>query len=255
MRDALGAMQSVLVLGGGSEIALATVRALAAERTRTVVLAGRDPAKLEPAADALRAAGVTTVDLVAFDASAPDTHEATIDAIWADHPDLDLVLLAFGVLGSQDEFDEDPAAGAAAAITNYAGAVSSGLAVAKHLRQQGHGTLAVITSVAGERARADNFVYGSTKAGLDAFTQGLGDRLAGSGATVMAVRPGFVRTAMTAGMPDGPMATTAEAVAADIVAGLRRGAHTVWSPAKLRWVFAVLKVLPRPVWRKLAAQR
>lgn len=255
MRDALGALESVLVLGGGSEIAVATVKALAKERTRTVILAGRDTAKLEPVATELRAAGVTTVDLVAFDASAPDTHEAVIDQVWADHPDLDLVLLAFGVLGSQDDFDADPKAAADAAVTNYAGAVSSGLAVAKHLRTQGHGTLAVITSVAGERARADNFVYGSTKAGLDAFTQGLADRLDGTGASVMAIRPGFVRTAMTEGMPDGPMATTADAVAADIVSGLRRGAHTVWSPAKLRYVFAILKVLPRPIWRKLAAQR
>ncbi len=255
MRDALGALESVLVLGGGSEIAVATVKALATERTRTVILAGRDTAKLEPVATELRAAGVTTVDLVAFDASAPDTHEAVIDQVWADHPDLDLVLLAFGVLGDQDAFDDDPAAAAQAAITNYAGGVSAGLAAAKHLRAQGHGTLAVITSVAGERARADNFVYGSTKAGLDAFAQGLGDHLAGSGASVLVIRPGFVRTSMTEGMADGPMATTAEAVARDVVAGLKSGAHTVWSPAKLRWVFAVLKLLPRPIWRKLAASR
>lgn len=255
MRDALGALESVLVLGGGSDIAVATVKELAKERTRTVILAGRDTAKLEPVAAELRTAGVTTVELVEFDAAEPDTHPAVIDQVWADHPDLDLVLLAFGVLGDQDAFDADPVAAADAALVNYAGAVSSGLAVAQHLKAQGHGTLAVITSVAGERARADNFVYGSTKAGLDAFTQGLGDRLAGSGASVMAVRPGFVRTSMTEGMEDGPMATTAEAVAKDIVTGLRHGAHTVWSPAKLRYVFAVLKVLPRPVWRKLAAQR
>ena len=88
--------------------------------------------------------------------------------------------------------------------------------------------------MAGERARADNFVYGSTKAGLDAFTQGLGDRLVGIGRLGHGGPPGFVRTSMTEGMEDGPMATTAEAVAKDIVAGLRRGAHTVWSPAKLR---------------------
>ena len=255
MRDALGALESVLVLGGGSDIAAATVKELAKGRTRTVVLAGRDTAKLEPVAEELRAAGVTTVDLVTFDASAPHTHEAIIDQVWADHPDLDLVVLAFGVLGDQDGFDEDPSAAADAAITNYAGGVSSGLAVAKHLRTQGHGTLAIITSVAGERVRQDNVVYGSTKAGLDGFAQGLGDRLAGSGASVMVVRPGFVRTAMTDGLPDGPMATTPEAVAADIVAGLRRGAHTVWSPAKLRYVFAVLKVLPRPIWRQVAARR
>ncbi len=255
MQDALGAVQSVLVLGGGSDIAVATVEALAAERCRKVVLAGRDPAKLAAAAERVRAAGATDVDQVTFDAAAPETHEAVLEEVWARHPDLDLVLLAFGVLGDQDAFDRDPGAAAQAAVTNYAGGVSAGLAAAVHLRDQGHGTLAVITSVAGVRARADNFVYGSSKAGLDAFAQGLGDRLAGSGASVMVVRPGFVRTAMTAHLDDGPMATTAEAVAADIVAGLRRKAHTVWSPARLRYVFGVLQVLPRPLWRRLAAAR
>lgn len=255
MRDALGAVQSVLVLGGGSEIAITTVRRLVGDRTRTVVLAVRDVERMEPVSEELIDAGAETVDVVAFDATEPDSHAEVIDAVWADHPDIDLVIVAFGVLGDQASFEEDPAAAARAATTNYTGAVSSSLHVAKHLEKQGHGTLAIITSVAGERARADNYVYGSTKAGLDAFAQGLGDRLHGTGASVMVVRPGFVRTAMTAHMPDGPMPTTPEAVAADIVAGLRRGAHTVWSPAKLRPVFAVLKLLPRPLWRKVAAQR
>ncbi len=255
MRDALGAVQSVLVLGGGSEIAVATVKELAAERCRTVVLAGRDPAKLGPVADELRTAGVTTVDVVAFDAADTASHGRVIDDVFTAHPDLDVVLLAFGILGDQDAFDVDPQSAADAVVTNFAGAVSSGLAVARNLKAQGHGTLAVITSVAGVRARADNFVYGSTKAGLDAFAQGLGDQLDGTGASVMVVRLGFVRTKMTAHMDDGPMATTVEAVATDIVAGLRSGAHTVWSPAKLRPVFTILKLLPRPVWRKLAASR
>lgn len=255
MRDALGAVQSVLVLGGSSEIALATVEELAKGRCRTAVLAGRDVAALEPAAARLRAAGVVDVDLVAFDAADPASHQAVIDGVFAAHPDLDVVIIAFGVLGDQDEFDRDPVAAAEAVVTNFAGGVSSGLVVAQHLRRQGHGTLVVITSVAGERVRADNVVYGSTKAGLDGFAQGLGDRLVGSGASVMVVRPGFVRTKMTAHLTDGPMATTVEAVAADVVAGLRQGAHTVWSPAKLRPVFGVLKLVPRPIWRKIAARR
>lgn len=255
MRDALGAVQSVLVLGGSSEIAVATVKELARGRCRTAVLAGRDVGALETVAADLRAAGVTDVDLVTFDASDPASHQDVIDQAFTAHPDLDVVILAFGILGDQDEFDHDPAAAAEAVVTNFAGGVSAGLAVAQHLRRQGHGTLVVITSVAGERVRADNVVYGATKAGLDGFAQGLGDRLAGSGASVMVVRPGFVRTKMTAHLPDGPMATTAEAVATDVVAGLRHGAHTVWSPAKLRLVFGVLKALPRPVWRTIAARR
>jgi len=255
MRDALGAVQSVLVLGGGSDIAAATCELLARDRCRTVVLAGRSPERMAANAERLRAAGATTVDVVDFDAAAPDTHATVIDGVFAAHPDLDVVLLAFGVLGDQGAFDRDPAAAAAAATTNYVGAVSSGLAVADHLRRQGHGTLVVLSSVAGERVRPENFVYGSTKAGLDAFAQGLGDSLVGTGASVLVVRPGFVRTAMTTHLDDGPMATTPEAVAADIVSGLRSGAHTVWSPAKLRYVFAVLRHLPRPVWRRVAASK
>jgi decaprenylphospho-beta-D-erythro-pentofuranosid-2-ulose 2-reductase len=255
MRDALGAVQSVLVLGGGSDIAAATCELLVRDRCRTVVLAGRSPERIAPVAERLRSAGATTVDIVEFDAAAPETHAAVIGEVFDQHGDIDVVILAFGVLGDQSAFDRDPAAAAAAATTNYVGAVSSGLAVADRLRRQGHGALVVLSSVAGERVRADNFVYGSTKAGLDGFAQGLGDSLAGSGASVMVVRPGFVRTSMTSHMDDGPMATTPEAVAADIVAGLRRGAHTVWSPAKLRPLFAVLRHLPRPIWRKVAAAR
>src|SRR4029450_11965014 len=96
------------------------------------------------------------------------------------------------------------------------------------LRAQGHGTIVVLSSVAGERARRSNFVYGSTKAGLDAFFQGLGDSLVGTGASVMIVRPGFVHTKMTEGLDPAPLATTPEAVAEAIVRGLERGAQRGW---------------------------
>jgi len=97
-------------------------------------------------------------------------------------------------------------------------------------------------------------VYGSTKAGLDAFAQGLADALIGTGARVMVVRPGFVHTRMTAGMAAQPFATTPEAVADQIVKGLERGANTVWAPPMVRWVFAVMRHLPRSVWRIVSAR-
>jgi len=109
----------------------------------------------------------------------------------------------------------------------------------------------VLSSVAGERVRRANFVYGSTKAGLDGFAQGLGDALAGSGAGVLVVRPGFVATKMTAGRAPAPLATTPEAVADAVVAGIARGKETVWVPPALRWVFAAFRHLPRSVWRKI----
>lgn len=254
MRDALGRVQSILVLGGTSEIAQATTRALAPGHARTVVLAVRDPAAAGAHAEELRAAGVAEVDVVAFDARETAAHAALLEDVFARHGDIDLVLLAFGVLGDQHEFDHDPAAAAAAVEANYVGAVSSGLAVAEQFRRQGHGTLVVLSSVAAERARSSNYVYGSSKAGLDAFAQGLGDALIGTGARVMVVRPGFVRTRMTAGMPEQPFTTTPEAVAASIERGLARGDEIVWSPAILRYVFAVMRHLPRGVWRTVSAR-
>jgi decaprenylphospho-beta-D-erythro-pentofuranosid-2-ulose 2-reductase len=119
------------------------------------------------------------------------------------------------------------------------------------MRRQGHGTLVVLSSVAAERTRRANFVYGSTKAGLDGFAQGLGDALAGSGAHVLVVRPGFVPTRMTAGRPPAPLATTPEAVAAATVAGIAAGKDVVWVPPVLRYVFALFRHLPRRLWRKL----
>jgi decaprenylphospho-beta-D-erythro-pentofuranosid-2-ulose 2-reductase len=161
------------------------------------------------------------------------------------------VLLAFGVLGEQAEQEADPATAVHVARVNYVGAVSAGLHCATRLRRQGHGVLVVLSSVAGERARRANFVYGSTKAGLDAFAQGLGDALHGSGAKVLVVRPGFVRSKMTAGRKEAPMTVTPEDVADAIVDGIRLGRHTVWVPAKLRLVMTVVRHLPRPLFRRL----
>lgn len=250
MRDATGGVQSVLVLGGTSDIAAATVDLLVADRCRRVVLAGRPSDRLDAAAERFRTKGAT-VEVAPFDAAATDTHEKVIGEVF-DGGDVDLVLLAFGVLGDQETFDVDPQAAVEAVTVNYTGAVSVGLVVADRLRTQGHGTLAVLSSVAGIRTRKDNFVYGSTKAGLDGFAQGLGDALHGTGARVLVVRPGFVATRMTDGMEPAPFATTPEAVAQDLVAGLRRGRSTVWSPPILQAVFGTLRFAPGPLWRRLA---
>jgi decaprenylphospho-beta-D-erythro-pentofuranosid-2-ulose 2-reductase len=254
MRDAVGAVQSVLVLGGSSEIAQALVDRLVASRCRSVVLAGRDPAALEQAAARHRRAGAAEVEVVAFDALDPSSHRDVVDAVFEAHGDIDMVVVAFGVLGDQATFDAHPATAADAVRTNFAGAVSASLAVADRFRRQGHGTLLVLSSVAGVRTRADNYVYGSTKAGLDAFAQGLGDALVGSGARVVVVRPGFVHTRMTAGMTPAPFSTTPEEVADAVVAGLAKGREVIWAPSVLAVVFGVFRLLPRGVWRRISAR-
>jgi decaprenylphospho-beta-D-erythro-pentofuranosid-2-ulose 2-reductase len=250
MKDALGSVQSLLVLGGTSDIALATARRMVADKTRRVVLAARPSERLDAAAEQLRALGAE-VETVAFDAALVEEHEKALGAVFAGG-DVDVVLLAFGVLGDQAADEQDPVAAARVAQTNYVGAVSAGLVCAAALKKQGHGSLVVLSSVAGERARKDNFIYGSTKAGLDTFAQGLGDSLHGSGVHVMVVRPGFVESKMTAGMEKAPFSTTPDAVAEAIVTGLRKGTEIIWVPAVLRYFFSGLRHLPRPVFRKVA---
>ena len=255
MRNALGAVQSALVLGGGSDIAQATMRALVPAGCRTVILAARKPEQLTAQVAELERLGATTVRAVEFDADAYTSHEATVDACFDQHGDLDLVVLAFGVLGHGAGIDTPPTVAAQSAITNYVGAVSAGLAVARRLRQQGHGTIVVLSSIAGERARRSNFVYGSSKAGLDAFAQGLGDALVGSGVRVLVVRPGFVDSKMTTGLEPAPFATTPEVVAEVITSALASNKEIVWAPPLLRGVAIVFRHLPRAIWRKVSANR
>ena len=251
MQDSLGSVQSVLVLGAGSDIAHATLRALVARRARTIVLAARDTASLAPLVAELRDLGAERVETITFDAFDTEQSSALVDDVFTRVGDIDLAILAFGVLGDQEEAERDSDAAVDIARVNYLGPVSVGVPLAQRMRAQGHGTIVALSSVAGERARKSNFVYGSSKAGMDAFFQGLGDSLVGSGVKVMIVRPGFVHTKMTTGMDPAPLSTTADAVADAIVRGLARGSETVWVPSTLRYLMSVLRHVPRPIFRKL----
>ncbi|MCG5216234.1 SDR family NAD(P)-dependent oxidoreductase [Streptosporangium soli] len=243
MKNALGSVDTVLVFGGLSEIGLAIVRRLVRGGARRVVLAVRGGEA--PVIDGAE------VHVVGFDAARPETHGAVVDEAVRLVGDLDVVISAFGVLGTQREYDADPVAAAESIAVNLGGHVSAGLFAARRLREQGHGTLVMLSSVAGVRVRRANFVYGAGKAGLDGFAQGLGDSLHGTGARVLVVRPGFVRGRMTAGMSPAPMSTTPGAVADAVVAGLRSGAELVWVPGGLRVLFTAMRSLPRALWRRL----
>jgi decaprenylphospho-beta-D-erythro-pentofuranosid-2-ulose 2-reductase len=251
VRDAVGAVQSVLILGGGSDLGVAIARELAGRRARTIVLAGRDPERFAGRADELRAAGATRVETLAFDATDFASHPGFVDDVFALLGDLDLVVIAFGVLGDADKAERDATVALEIVQTNYTGVVSVTTPLAQRFEAQGHGTIVLLSSVAGERVRKANFVYGSSKAGADGYFQGLGDRLAGTGVHVMIVRPGFVHTKMTAGMDDAPLSTTPEAVATAVVAALWRNREIIWVPSQFRWVMAVLRHIPRSIFRRL----
>ncbi|HEY8741157.1 MAG TPA: decaprenylphospho-beta-D-erythro-pentofuranosid-2-ulose 2-reductase [Candidatus Dormibacteraeota bacterium] len=243
-------IETAVVLGGTSDIGLSTARRLVAAGARRVILAGRDPVTLERAAADLRTSGAA-VEVVAFDAAATETHADFVDELFARDGDIDLVLLAFGILGDQQRAEEDAGAAIEVLRVNFEGAVSVGVPLMRRLRGQGHGHLVLLSSVAAERPRRGNFVYSASKAGVDSFFQGLADSAEGTGIHVMVVRPGRVRTKMTEGIPEVPFTTDPEIVARDIVAGLRRRAHTVWSPPVMRFVMFGMRHLPRRLFRKV----
>ena len=249
MMDAVGTPESVLLLGGTSEIGLAVVERLAGDRPLRAVLAARPSARRDAAAERLRARG-HEVQVVDFEGADVTSHEATLERAFATG-DLDVVVVALGVLGDQEQAWQDHAAALEQVQVNYTAAVSTGVLLAPRLRHQGHGAVVVLSSVAGERPRRSNFVYGSTKAGLDAFFTGLREALRPDGVRVLVVRPGFVRSRMTEGLPAAPLSTTPEAVAEAVRRALVERRDVVWVPSALRWVMSGLRHVPAPLFRRL----
>ncbi len=245
MKDAVGRYPRIVLLGGGSEIGQAIVRELVSRSGQsTVVLASRRPEEVELAA----LAGYDLLsERVRFDLADPATHAAP----FAGAADVDLVILAAGVLGDQQTAERDPAAAFQVAEANYSGAVSVLTHAVTRLRSQGHGTIVVLSSIAAVRPRRSNFVYGSSKAGIDAYARGLQLAAGDHGVHVLVVRPGYVRTRMTRGLKPLPLAVSAEDVGRAVADGLRQDREVVWVPAAMRFVALALRMLPRPLLRLL----
>ncbi len=247
MTDAVGRFARVLVLGGGSEIGLALARELLRAGPLEVVLAARPGTAIDTGA--LEAAGAA-VERLDFDALEATEHERLLGPAFESR-DVDLVVLAFGALGDQEQSEQDAAAAALVAATTFTGAVSALTVAANRLRAQGHGTIVVLSSVAAQTPRRSNYVYGAAKAGLDAFARGLQLAAPEWGIRVLVVRPGFVRTKMTRGLRAAPFAVDPSRVAAEIVSALRGGDEIVWVPRVLRVVMWVVARLPRGALRRL----
>jgi decaprenylphospho-beta-D-erythro-pentofuranosid-2-ulose 2-reductase len=246
MLDNLGRPPRVLLLGGTSEIGLAVLAALALPRDSEVLLAGRDEQRLVAAGKELPYACAPLI----FDALAMDTHQALVGQVFAGGP-VDLVIAATGMLIAQDELDRDPSLAARMIDTNFTSHVTTLLATAAKMREQRHGTIVVLSSVAAIRPRKANFVYGAAKAGQDAFARGLTDALAGSGVRVLLIRPGFVIGRMTAGLDAAPLASTPAQVGAAVADALAGSSAQRWVPRSLGPAALLLRAMPRPLWRRL----
>lgn len=239
----------VLVLGGRSEIGLAVARRLA--RGATVVLAARRSSDLDDEEKLLLEAGAAAVDRVEFDADDLTAHRPLLDDVLRRHSRIDVAVVAFGILGDQARAERDAEHALQVVHTDYVAQVSVLTHLAAILRAQDHGTLVVFSSVAGARVRRANYVYGSAKAGLDGFASGLADSLHGSGVRLVLVRPGFVVGRMTAGMTPAPFSSSPEQVAEATVRAITKGRGEAWVPSILRPIFAVLRHLPRAIWRRM----
>ncbi len=251
MKDATGRTQTLLVLGGSSEIGLALADELNKRNPQSIVLAGRNLAALEDHAATLRAAGAT-VACLEFDATDRATHAAAIDRATDILGDIDVAVVAFGLLGVHNQMRSDATAACQLIDTNLTGAISIAIPLVERLKKQGHGTVVALSSVAAERARKDNYVYAASKAGFDAFFSGLADELHGTGVNVVVVRPGFVHTKMTTGLKPAPFSTQPGVVAEAAADAIENGRALVWSPAPLRVVMSGLRHLPRPIFRRLS---
>ena len=239
----------MLILGGRSEIGLEVARRLAPQRV--VILAARRSGELLEEVEALKGAGAAEVHCVEFDADDLEGHRRFLEGVAADHGPIGVAVLAFGILGDQTRAEQDAAHAVQILQTDFVAQVSVLTELANLLRAEGSGKIVVFSSVAGVRVRKANYVYGSAKAGLDGFASGLADSLHGSGVGLLLVRPGFVIGRMTEGMDPAPFSSTPAEVAQAVVGALGRGRERVWVPGVLRWVYAVARVVPTGVWRRL----
>ena len=253
--DAVGNPQTILLLGGTSEIGLAICeRYLQNAHARILLAAMPDDPGRDAAVTQMKAAGARSVELIDFEATDTDSHPKMIDAAFSDGGgprDIDVAIVAFGLLGDAEELWQNQRKAVQIAEINYTAAVSVGVLLGEKMRAQGFGQIIAMSSAAGERVRRSNFVYGSTKAGLDGFYLGLGEALKPSGVHVLVIRPGQVRTRMSAHIKEAPLTVDKEYVANLAVTASAKGKELVWAPGAFRYVMMVLRHIPRPIFRKL----
>lgn len=241
-------MATMLILGATSDIARASALAFAREGW-DLHLAGRDELALSKIAKDLAVRTGRTAAFSRFDAARPEEHQAFWDNL---APHIQAVLCAVGLLVPQGEAQNDVALAASVIQTNFTGPASVLALIANSFEERGQGLIIGISSVAGDRGRASNYVYGSAKAGFSAFLSGLRNRLASRGVHVMTVKPGFVATAMTEGL-DLPAALTASAdeVAADIVRGVRKKRNIIHSKWFWKIIMLVITHIPERFFKKM----
>ena len=234
---------TVLLLGARSDIGGEIAVRICSGRE--VVLAARGSDGLDDVKRRLLAAGATVVRAVNFDATDLDSHRRIVREVG----EVTSAIVAFGILGDQELAERDEREAARIATVDYVAQVNMLTVLADEMAR---GEIFAFSSIAGWRARRANYVYGSTKAGLDAFCQGLSDKLHGTGLNLILARPGFVIGAMTEGMKPAIMSVTPDVVADAVVEAAVKGrSTTVWIPRRLAVLATIMRLVPRPIWRHM----
>ena len=238
-------MKKILIIGATSTIAGACARLWAADHA-SFLLVGRDPAKLRALQQDLEVRGATAAQTRQMDAQDTSAYAPTIAAAIETLGKIDIALIAHGSLPNQSACEHDPEQVVSEFVTNAVSVVALLTLLANEFERQRAGTIAVITSVAGERGRRSNYVYGSAKGAVSIFCDGLRARLLKSGVRMVDIRPGFVATPMTQGLPlPSLLVAQPEKVARRIVAGIDRGTAVLHAPAYWAAIMAVIRLIPR----------
>jgi len=244
-------MEKVLIIGATSAIAEQTAR-LYAKQGAALALVARNGERLQSLSADLQLRGAAAVHAFSLDVNDTASHKPVLDQAQAALGGLDIVLIAYGTLPDQQACERDVAVALREFNTNAVTTIALLTDIANRLESQGRGNIAVISSVAGDRGRQSNYLYGAAKAALSIFLQGLRNRLHSKGVQVLTIKPGFVDTPMTAEFKKGLLWVKPELIAKGIVKGIRGNKDVVYLPFFWRWIMLVIKSIPEKLFKRLS---
>lgn len=243
-------MRNILIIGATSAIAEATAR-IFAERGDALFLAARNNEKLQAVANDLQVRGAAKVETMVVDLNDFDRHENIIQQATEQLGGLDIALIAHGILPDQKNCEQSYIETEKVMQTNFLSVISLLTPLANQMEQKKNGIIAVISSVAGDRGRQSNYIYGASKGGLNTFLQGLRNRLTPSGVTVITIKPGFVDTPMTAHIEKGPLFAKPDTIAKGIDRAIHKKKDVVYLPWFWWGILTILKAIPEGIFKRL----
>ncbi len=243
-------MENVLIIGATSAIAEATARQYA-EQGAAIYMLARNEQRLNIIAEDLKVRGAKAVSYALLDVNDFDQHQSSLDKAFADLQRIDVVIIAHGTLPDQKACEQDVQLSLTEINTNAISTISLLTVLANKMEQQRQGSIAVITSVAGDRGRQSNYIYGSAKAMVSRFLQGLRNRLSSNNINVIDIKPGFVDTPMTSEFPKGALWAQPDDIASYILKAVAKGKHTVYAPFFWRYIMLIITSVPEFIFKKL----